>query len=159
MDWNALFPYTDFKKVDASYSYVAAGWGDKGFFIGTPTWADLKFSTAFKAAFGLSSTAMHITYKHYEPQVSESCRKLVISPEQYATLISYIKGSFQYNNGKTIRVNHAGYSYNDCFYEANGTYSLFKTCNVWTGNGLKKTGVRIGIWTPFQGGIMNHLPK
>src|SRR5690349_18008840 len=61
-DWSLMFPYKDFEAVDSSYSYVSVGWGDKGFFLNTPTWADLTFSTAFKAATGLSSTAMHITY-------------------------------------------------------------------------------------------------
>ena len=42
--------------------WLAFGWGDKGFYLNTPTWADLKFSTAVKAAFWMSDSAMHTTY-------------------------------------------------------------------------------------------------
>jgi len=157
MNWNTFLPCSDFESVDSTFRYVAIGWGDKGFFIGTPTWNDLKFSTAFNAAFGLSSTAMHVTYKRNEPRISASCKRLIISEAQYHVLLRYMAASFQMKNGKSMRINHAGYSWNDCFYEANGTYSLFKTCNVWTGMGLKVIGVPIGCWTPFQGGIMEHL--
>lgn len=157
LNWNELLPPSDFESVDTTFPYIGIGWGDKGFFIGTPTWADLKFSTAFKAAFGLSTTAMHVWYKRYEPAESASCKKLIISKDQYQRLIAYILGSFQTKDQHFILVNHAGYTVHDRFYEAKGTYSLFKTCNVWTGNGLKVIGQRIGIWTPFQGGIMEHL--
>ena len=32
-------------------NYLAFGWGDKGFYIDTPTWNDLTFSVAVKAMF------------------------------------------------------------------------------------------------------------
>ena len=157
LNWNVLLPPSDFESVDTTFRYVGLGWGDKGFFIGTPTWADLKFSTAFKAAFGLSTTAMHVWYKRYQPVESASCKKLLLSETQYRQLIAYILRSFQTQDRHFLLVKHAGYTAQDRFYEANGTYSLFRTCNVWTGDGLKAIGVRTGIWTPFQGGIMDHL--
>jgi hypothetical protein len=36
--------------------YVAIGWGDKGFYLHTPSWAELKLSTALRAAFLPSET-------------------------------------------------------------------------------------------------------
>lgn len=157
INWNQSLPCSDFEEADSTFSYIALGWGDKGFFIGTPTWADLKFSTAFKAAFGLSSTAMHVAYRRYAPQTGTGCKKLVIGEEQYRQLTTYILRSFRTKDQHFCLINHRGYTSSDRFYEACGTYSLFKTCNVWTGNGLKAIGVRIGCWTPFQGGIMEHL--
>jgi len=47
-----LGPYTN---------YASFGWGDKGFYLETPTWDDLKFSTAIKALFLNSETAVHLT--------------------------------------------------------------------------------------------------
>lgn len=155
-DWTAMFPYRDFEAVDSSYHYISIGWGDKGFFLNTPSWSDLTFSTAFKASFGLSSTAMHITYQH-EPKQDSMCRALTITPQQYDTLIAYINHSFLQQDGNIVQIHHPGYNKQDCFYEANGTYSLFKTCNIWTNNGLKVMGVKTGMWTPFQGGIMKQL--
>ena len=64
-DWSNQLKFEHTKSKDTTYQYVALGWGDKGFYLETPTWADLKASTALKAATGLSSSAMHVTfYKH-----------------------------------------------------------------------------------------------
>ena len=41
---------------------ISIGWGDKGFYLDTPTWAELKLSTALIAGFGLGNAALHITY-------------------------------------------------------------------------------------------------
>ena len=48
-DWSEIFPFNDFVAANETCHYIAIGWGDKGFYIDTPTWADLKASTAFKA--------------------------------------------------------------------------------------------------------------
>ncbi|MCW3071039.1 MAG: urease-associated protein [Bacteroidetes bacterium] len=156
-DWSKKLAYSDFEMAGPSYEYVAVGWGDKGFFIGTPTWADLKFSTAFNAAFGLSTTAMHVTYKRFQPKENEQCRRIELSALQYRILVNYIRSSFQAKEGKFIAIDHPGYSEHDCFYEANGTYSLFNTCNVWTGNGLRCIGVSTGTWTPLAGGVLQGV--
>jgi uncharacterized protein (TIGR02117 family) len=159
-DWTSLLPYEHFENVDASFEYIAFGWGDKGFYLDTPTWADLKFSTAFKAVFFLSSTAMHVTYKRNAPKESELSRRITISGEQYEKLIAYIKSSFQVSSSNSfIPITHPGYSRTDCFYEAIGTYSFLKTCNVWTGEGLDAAGVRVGWWTPFDSSVFNELPE
>ena len=38
--------------------YISFGWGDKGFYLHTPTWKELKFSTAVNALF-LKSDSGH----------------------------------------------------------------------------------------------------
>ncbi|HEY0030514.1 MAG TPA: TIGR02117 family protein [Bacteroidia bacterium] len=157
LNWSRMLPYSDFEIADSTFNYISLGWGDKGFFLDTPTWADLKFSTAFNAAFGLGSTAMHVAYKRYQPKEGERCKKLILSEEQYRRLILYILSSFKMESKKPMLINHSGYTSYDKFYEANGSYSMFKTCNVWTGSGLQSIKVKIGIWTPFQGGIIEHL--
>ena len=52
IDWSEQIKYENTKEGDSSYSHVAMGWGDKGFYLETPTWGDLKASTAIKAATG-----------------------------------------------------------------------------------------------------------
>jgi uncharacterized protein (TIGR02117 family) len=138
-DWEKLFPHSDFENVYSGFNYVGIGWGDKGFFLNTPTWADLKFSTAFKAAFALSTTAMHVTYKYRKPKENESCKRIVLSKDQYRILIRYIGSSFLLKDKLPVHIAHPGYTAQDTFYEATGTYSLFKTCNVWTCNALQVT--------------------
>jgi uncharacterized protein (TIGR02117 family) len=47
-----------------------------------------------------------------------------------------------------------GYGDHDTFYEAHGRYHAFRTSNQWTADILAQAGVRIGVWTPFDRGIM-----
>ena len=102
-DWtNQLKPeYT--KAKDSTYQYAALGWGDKGFYLETPTWADLKASTALKAASGLSTTAMHVTF-YKDLKESNSCKKLQISSDNYKKLILFINESFQTQSGEFLKI-------------------------------------------------------
>ncbi len=139
---------------DTLAQYVAFGWGDKGFYLNTPTWADLKFSTAFNAAFGLSTAAIHTTF-YRNLQESEHCVKIVISREQYRRMVAFIVQSFKRDNQQQIMhiATNANYGSNDAFYEASGSYSLFHTCNTWSNNALKAGGQKACFWTPFDTGI------
>ena len=158
IDWTKHVPYSDFERADSAHSWMAFGWGDKGFYLETPTWDDLKFSTAFKAVFFLSSTAMHVTCKKKVSSNPEHVRKVVITEEQYKKLIAYISDSFDQDaSGKFIRIDHPGYSDTDCFYEAKGTYSFLNTCNEWTGNALENADVKVGFWTPLDAGVFEQM--
>jgi uncharacterized protein (TIGR02117 family) len=132
------------------------GWGDKGFYLETPEWSDLKASVAFKAATGLSTTAIHATY-YKKMKIGADCKSIIISEEQYQRLINYITESFQKDaseNFLPIETN-ANYSETDAFYEANGSYSLFHTCNTWANNGLKASGQKCCLWTPMDSPIFS----
>lgn len=154
MDWSREIKYENIEAGNTQYDYIAMGWGDKGFYLETPTWGDLKASTAFKAATGLSTTAIHATYYHSMKE-GEDCRKIMISAEQYARLIEYITNSFQTDeNGHFIYIEtNANYGQTDAFYEANGSYSMFQTCNSWANNSLKYSGQKACLWTAFDTGI------
>jgi uncharacterized protein (TIGR02117 family) len=156
-DWSSKLPYSDFELAGPDHQYVSIGWGDRGFFIATPTWDDLTFSTAFNAAFGLSTSAMHVTYRKNELKENENCVRLMLSQKQYFTLIEYISNSFQQKEGRFVVIDHPGYNLHDKFYEAKGRYTLFNTCNVWTGRGLRAMGAPAGFWTPLPGGVMQNL--
>lgn len=153
-DWSKEIKYSNTALKDTVMNYLAIGWGDKGFYLETPEWADLKFRVAFNAAFGLGSTAIHATY-YNELAENESCKKIMISKNQYTRLIDYIDGSFQKDaDGHVINIKtNANYGNFDAFYEANGSYSMFYTCNTWANNGLKKTGQKACLWTIFDTGI------
>lgn len=154
IDWSSRISFANTASKDTAMQYVGIGWGDKGFYLNTPTWADLKFSTAFKAAFDLGGTAMHVTY-YKTISADSTCIKIGLSKSQYQKLIGYINKSFQTDaSGDNINIKtNANYGPNDAFYEANGGYSLFHTCNTWTNNGLKSCGQKACLWTPFQAGL------
>ena len=159
-DWSKEILYKHTRSGDSAVSYLAFGWGDKAFYLETPTWADLKFKTAFKAAFALSSTAMHTTYYHTLRE-DETCIKFPMGAEQYKRLVSYIENGFeQDSSGNPIEIpTEARYGQYDAFYEATGTYSLFKTCNTWTNNALNASGQKACWWTPFDKGIFYQYKK
>jgi uncharacterized protein (TIGR02117 family) len=137
--------------------YVSFGWGDREFYINTPEWKDLTLITAFKALFLKSETAMHVTC--YSTSYS-SWRNIKICASQLDLLNSTIKKSFSKNeNGSFNKLAVPGYYNSDFFYEATGSFSLFNTCNVWVNRALKVTGVPTSVWSPFDFGVLHHLPE
>ncbi|GAB3521118.1 DUF2459 domain-containing protein [Emticicia fontis] len=154
IDWSKEVKFANTTGKDSLFEYVAFGWGDKGFYLETPTWADLKASTAFKAAFALSTSAIHATF--YKRMVEGAdCVKINISKEQYSRLIKYIQESFTTDSqGHLMCIQtNANYGKEDAFYEAKGSYHIFHTCNTWANNGLKSCGQKASLWTPFDTGI------
>ena len=156
IDWSTFIPFTD-TKSKKEYKYIAFGWGDKGFYLDTPEWKDLKFSTAFKAAFWLGESAMHTTF-YDEMIIGEDCKRVDMSLEEYKQLISYIKNSYDLDQNNKVELikTDAVYGNNDAFYEAKGSYSLFFTCNTWASNALKSANKEAPLWTATQQGIFYH---
>ncbi len=154
MDWSREVKYANNKSQDTSYGYLGMGWGDKGFYLQTPTWADLKASVACKAAFGLSSSAMHATY-YAQMHEDATCRRIDISREQYQRLVQFITGDFRKDGaGHFMHIQtNANYGATDAFYEAKGRYSLFYTCNTWANSALKHCGQKCCVWTIFDKSI------
>lgn len=154
-DWSKAVKFANTRLQDtAGMQWLAMGWGDKGFYLETPTWDDLTITTAFKAAFGLGTTAMHTTFYHSMTE-SSSCKKITISQWQYKRLVQFVSDSFEHDSdGYTIYIStNANYNDADAFYEATGRYSLFKTCNSWANAALKSCGQKACLWTAFDTGI------
>ncbi|WP_430393703.1 TIGR02117 family protein [Chryseobacterium profundimaris] len=159
-DWSSEIPFTNTKSKRSDYQYVGIGWGDKGFYLDTPTWADLKFSTAFKAAFWLSESAMHCTY-YKTMKEGDDCKMIMISKNQYRQLVKFVDDKFDKDpEGKNILITtKAVYGDNDAFYDAKGRYSFLDTCNTWANNALKAAGQKAALWTPTDYGIFLHYKK
>ncbi|WP_299178698.1 TIGR02117 family protein [uncultured Chryseobacterium sp.] len=156
-DWSAKIPFSNTVSKRTDYNYIGIGWGDKGFYLDTPTWADLKFSTAFKAAFWLSESAMHCTY-YEKMKVADDCKMIMISKAQYKDLVEFVENKFDRDpKGNFILIpTNAVYSDNDAFYDAKGTYSFLYTCNTWANDALKAAGQKAAFWTPSDVGIFQH---
>ncbi|MCU0428976.1 MAG: TIGR02117 family protein [Cytophagaceae bacterium] len=153
--WRRQLDLSLFKHPNAPY--LSIGWGDKGFYLHTPEWKDLKFSTACKAAFWLSTSAMHLSTSAM-PLESETCKPIRLSQEQYQSLCQYIHKQFQRNENQQVLPIH-GHHYagsDDYFFEAEGTYSFLNTCNCWANNGLKAARVTTAAWAPFDWCIFYH---
>lgn len=147
--WRSRFPAQHFRTSISHATHVAIGWGDGGFYLGTPTWADLRLSTAAKALLLPSSTCMHATlttprYLH------ESAQRLTLRETEFERLQQFIENSFARSpSGEWIHISGVAYGLNDAFYVANGSYHAFNTCNCWVGRALRAAGVRVGWFTPL----------
>lgn len=154
-DWTTLFLPEHTRDGNAA-AWLAVGWGDKGFYLETPTWSDLKFSTAFNAIFGLGQAALHTAY--YDTM--DGCRKCVslqISVKQYRQLIDYIEQSLHRDKGAVkVIPTPSAYGERDAFYAAKGRYHLFYSCNTWVNNGLKAINAEAALWTITDFGLLQH---
>ena len=157
VDWSEKFPFENTLSKRTDYKFVGIGWGDKGFYLDTPTWADLKFSTAVKAAFWMSDAAVHTTF-YDEMKVNDSVKSFTMTERQYERLIKYVDESMDKDReGNYINIpTNAVYGKDDAFYEAKGAYSFLFTCNTWTNKGLKVAGQKAALWTPTDFGIFRH---
>ena len=132
----------------AGHSHLSFGWGERAFYLETPTWAEVKPATVLGAAFGSRETLVHVDHVP-KPRATADVRRLVVTEEQYRRLALVIARTV----APEARV-HRGYYQWDAFYTATGRYSALTTCNAWTGAALAEAGVRVGWWTPFPVTVM-----
>ena len=158
MDWRPYAPPEHLRDPRYGWgNYVAIGYGNRQFYLETPTWGDLTVHNAVSAAFGRGTALLHVEHEH-QPWESEYQRPIRVTPEQYRRLTEFIRNRFRLDrNGRTIPLIGRGYNDWDMFYEAHGGYSLVLTCNEWTGRALRAAGIRTGLWTPLEQSIMWRL--
>lgn len=157
MDWTTQVPFNNTLSQRTDFKYLSIGWGDKGFYLDTPEWSDLKVSTALTAAFWLGESAMHCTF-YTEMKESPQCRKIMLTVKQYEELTHFITEKFDRDpSGQTLLIKtDAVYGNDDAFYDARGSYSFLYTCNTWTNNALKAAGQKAALWTATDFGIFQH---
>lgn len=150
LDWR-----TKIAIPDPSVQWLAFGWGDRGFYVDTPTWSELRVSTALRAISGTGDSAMHVSaYRQFV--LDDTAVELTLTKMEYQQLINYIDTSFQKDNMKYQRIDAPGYGPFDMFYSAKGSYSLFYTCNTWVNQGLKQINQKAAVWTLHDQGIFRH---
>lgn len=156
VDWSGLVRGEDLRDPRfAGHGWRSFGWGDRDFYLNTPTWAELRPGRVLKAAIGSRDTLMHVDFIP-EPAEGPNVRAIVLRPEEYHRLAAFIRASFRTGaDGRAAR--HPGYGNYDAFYAGTGTYSAIRTCNAWTGEAFRAAGVKMGIWTPFPSTVMKWL--
>ncbi|MEM6965400.1 MAG: TIGR02117 family protein [Bacteroidota bacterium] len=158
LDWEDILNFEYFKTPKNRIQYLSVGWGDKGFYFDTPTWADLSVKTALTAALFPSPTAMHVTTLRRTPTEGEKIRKTSVSKAQLLAMENYIKDHLQLKNDKAILIDCCRYEgADDNFYEAEGSYHMLRTCNTWANQVLKTGGIRTATWAPFDKCILYHF--
>lgn len=153
LDWRTHFPLSDLGNPSRDYTHVGVSWGERSFFLETPTWAEFNLSTGVGALFG-GEGLLHAAY-YVRPAPADDFRELRIREEEYQRLADLILADLRREANSNP---YSGYSSHDAFYEARGTYHIANTCNQWTSDRLAAAGIRTGWWTPFPGGVMQWVP-
>lgn len=147
-DWSDLVRPEHLPDPALASDHLLFGWGDRAFYLETPTWAELKPQTALFALIGSEGSLVHVD--HVAPPVAdEDTYAVTVTPDQYRAIAAAIRADFALTaEGEAQPV--TGYGRRDVFYEAKGRYTALRTCNEWTGSILRGAGVKVGIWTPFN---------
>lgn len=148
IDWSGLAEPRDLPDPGAYGRWLLFGWGDRDFYLNTPSWAEFSPRTALLALVGSGHTLVHVDHLDAPGELAD-IRAVRLSPAEYRRLAHYVAGSF---DGPHRPI--PGYTDRDVFYPGRGRYSLFTTCNSWTADALAAAGVRVALWTPFSGGVM-----
>lgn len=154
VDWRPIARPGHLRDPRLASDWLAIGWGDRDFYVNTPTWAEVDPLVVARAAIGSPTTIVHLEHLG-RPVAGQDVRPLVLRPEEYRRLAAFVRASFATGDGR-LRWRH-GYARHDVFYAGTGRYSAYATCNEWTGAALRVAGVRMGRWTPFPVTVMGWL--
>ncbi|RSK34677.1 TIGR02117 family protein [Hymenobacter metallilatus] len=138
----------------AHYSYVAFGWGNEGFYLGS---AGGKFPgpAAIAGAVFPSKTLMHVGFYRAPPDSGTHVVPLRISPAQYRRLTAYVQQGFRPDSlGRMQLRQPAGYTPQDFFFLGAGRYHALRTCNDWTNRGLHRSGLRAALKAPLASAVL-----
>lgn len=157
IDWYVLLPPAHVRDPGSAGGWVAVGWGQREFYLETRTWADLDVMTALRAILG-GEALIHVEHLS-RPRASEAQRPLCVRPHEYRRIAAFIAERLQRDaGGRPIPLRGSGYAERDVFYEAEGRYHPFRTSNQWTADALAAGGVKVGVFTPFEQGLMWRFP-
>src|SRR6185312_15117005 len=80
VDWRGTFPASDIGDPRyANFDHIAVGWGDRAFYVETPTWSDINLATVGRAAIGSSRTVLHVEHVP-APPIGNAVRAIVLTP-------------------------------------------------------------------------------
>ena len=141
------------------HGYIAFSYGDEDFMFHTPEWKDLKISLALKALF-LNSPAVIRTGHYMQIRDDETIVSVTLPHERYTKLQTSLLESFATNQqGNLIPRTSPGQKSYLRYFKAKYPYTLFYTCNTWSGEILRKAGLPVALWTPLAFEVIFHLPN
>lgn len=159
-DWRTTFPSAgEPRPLDGQLpTHIAIGWGEKEVFLNTPTWGDLKLSTAARIVLHGGEGLMRVGH-YVQPLPSDHHRPVTLRPAEYARLVERIEAALPALPPGAERRTYPSYELGARNYDARGRYTLTNTCNQWVGDVLAYAGMRMGVWTPLAGGVMRWVEE
>lgn len=123
--------------------YLQFGWGDRRFYMETPSWDQVDPGKALRALFFWhnQSALFVMAHRSLPPEPQERLKCLRLNQTDYLALMTYLEQAFQTDDpGQKQALGKPG------FFAAQGYYSILKTCNSWTAEGLRTAGVNTPVW-------------
>ncbi len=141
-----MFLNADDVPIDSpAVALLVVGWGARDFYTTTGSYTDLSLGPVWRAITG-DATVMRVLLAG-EITDAAGISWLDLTDQQFAALLEEVRRGFA--GGAPDALDHPGLNGRDVFYPGTGRFHLFRTCNVWVGDVLRRAGIRVGIWTPF----------
>lgn len=155
--WLELFDDSLLRNKHRKAKWMAAGWGDEGFYLDSYNNKFPGFGTCCNALLIPSPSLMHVAFYEHGFSRTSLCRPVKLRKQEYAALCHAVKQSFVYaGNGKAKPIDSPGYWGYDYFFRAKGSYHLFQTCNDWTNDCLSRSGLNASWKAPFHNLVLRH---
>jgi uncharacterized protein (TIGR02117 family) len=156
-NWLKLFDDSLLQRKHRNAKWMAAGWGDKGFYLDSYNNTFPDFGICCKALLVPSPSLMHVAFYEHGFTRTPLCKPVQLRTSEYVLLCKQIKQSFVcHTNGMAKPIASPGYWEYDYFFRANGSYHLFQTCNDWTNECLKSSGLKASLKAPFDRFVLQY---
>lgn len=155
VDWRPVFAPAHARRAREDADFVAIGWGDREFYLNTPTWAELTPGRALGALLGRNPAALQVRWLRREELPPQHTWRLPLSAAQYRRLARHVHAALPGGQARPIAGAHPGM--HGAFYAAAGRYHLLYTCNNWSAEGLRAAGLPVSRWAPLAFNVTWHL--
>lgn len=136
--------------------YLEFGWGDEGFYQAN----EITTGLTLHAIFWPTDSVMHVVGLMDEPRRAFPNSEVIdvqVSRNGYRQLLQYIEASFTRHDDGLVMIRNGLYGWSR-FYQANGRYHLFNTCNHWVAAGIRETGFPIStLYAASAGNVLFQL--
>jgi uncharacterized protein (TIGR02117 family) len=156
-DWRSHLTLSQLGPNADTYRYLSFGWGDRKFFMNS-SYDPL---TLFDTLFLPGPTVMHV-WGHQDLKNLHSkdveIKQIRLNRSNYLALMNFIDAGFQHDDAHhTVYYLRQGLYPESGFYEAVGRYSILRTCNTWTAEGLRIADVNTPVWSALAPPILYQL--
>lgn len=129
--WLLRFPEAD---------WFEFGWGDAGFYFEVQTYADVTLAIGAKALLWPSDSVMHVATGQGSPFdvfTHSDGIEIPVTDDALAAIVAFVEDG----TANDVPIG-AGLYEESAFYEGQGKYHLFQTCNSWVSQALRVGDIR-----------------
>ncbi|WLI40210.1 DUF2459 domain-containing protein [Pseudomonas hefeiensis] len=120
-------------------------------------------SLALRALFGSTATVLHAVKIDGDPRRRFAASEVVevrVTEDGYRRLLAFVAGTFTHSATGTLVVLGPGLYGESRFYQAEGRYSLFYTCNTWVAEALAASSCPMSPTAVITAGnVMSQLRR